>query len=107
MLLHSIAIASLLKVPKKESLKQVAVRQVLKIEEVIEKLLERVQTNFKLSFKDFSNSYTQNMSNNSEKKSAFIISFLAMLELIKNGLLNAEQGEGDNNIEIHKLEKAE
>lgn len=95
-LLHSIAIASLLKVPKKEKLKQVAVRQVMKIEDVIEKLLERVKVSFNLSFKDFSNSMTGGIKSLEEKKSAFIVSFLAMLELIKNGIVNAEQDENDN-----------
>lgn len=102
-LLHSIAIASLLKIPKKERLKQVAVRQVLKIEDVIEKLLERVKSSFSLSFKDFSNSLSGETKTLEEKKSAFIVSFLAMLELIKNGVLHAEQGQGFNDINISKI----
>lgn len=102
-LLHSIAIASLLKIPKKERLKQVAVRQVLKIEDVIEKLLERVKSSFSLSFKDFSNSLSEETKTLEEKKSAFIVSFLAMLELIKNGVLHAEQGQGFNDINISKI----
>jgi segregation and condensation protein A len=101
-LLHSIAIASLLKIPKKEKLKQVAVRQVLKIEDVIESLLERVKNSFNVSFKDFSNSVGFDAKNLEEKKSAFVVAFLAMLELIKNGLLNAEQGENHNEIAISK-----
>lgn len=101
-LLHSIAIASLLKIPKKERLKQVAVKQVLKIEDVIEKLLERVKTSFNLSFKDFSNSLSGEAKSLEERKSAFIVSFLAMLELIKNGVLNAEQGSEFNDISISK-----
>lgn len=104
-MLHSIAIASLLKVPKKEILKQVAVRQVLKIEDIIEKLLERVKNSFNLSFKEFSNSVSETGKTVEEKKSAFIVSFLAMLELIKNGVLNADQGEKHNEININKLEK--
>lgn len=102
-MLHSIAIASLLKIPKKEKLKQVAVRQVLKIEDVIEKLLDRVKSSFNLSFKDFSNSLSGEAKSLEEKKSAFIVSFLAMLELIKNGVLEATQGEGFNDISINKV----
>ena len=105
MMLHSIAIASLLKIPKKEKLKQVAVKQVLKIENVIESLLERVKTSFSLSFKEFSSSVSFDAKSLEEKKSAFIVSFLAMLELIKNGLLNAEQGDSHNDIEIKNIEK--
>jgi len=106
-MLHSIAVASLLKVPKKETLKQVAVKQVLKIEDVIEKLLERVKGSFHLSFKEFSNSLSNESKTLEERKSAFIVSFLAMLELIKNGVLNAEQGEGFNEIDISNNEKLE
>lgn len=104
LLMHSIAIASILKIPKKERLKQVAVRQVLKIEDVIERLLERVKSSLKnLSFKDFSSSMSGSVKTLEEKKSAFIVSFLAMLELIKNGVLSAEQGEDHNEIEISSL----
>lgn len=102
-MLHSIAIASLLKIPKKEKLKQVAVKQVLKIENVIENLLERVQKSFSLSFREFSSAISVDIKSLEEKKSAFIVSFLAMLELIKNGLLNAEQGDDHNDIEIKKI----
>ncbi len=107
LLLHSIAIASLLKIPKKEKLSQVAVRQVLKIEDVIEKLLDRVKSTINLSFKDFSSSMGDNTKSLEEKKSAFIVSFLAMLELIKNGVLNAEQGDSHNEINISNIENIE
>ncbi len=101
LLMHTIAIASILKIPRKEKLKTVAVRQVLKIEDVIERLLERVKSSFtNLSFKDFSYSMSGTVKTLEEKKSAFVVSFLAMLELIKNGVLNAEQGEEHNEIEI-------
>lgn len=106
-ILHSIAIASLLKVPKKESLKQVAVKQVLKIEDIIEKLLERVKNSMNISFKDFSNSITNDINTSEEKKSSFIVSFLALLELIKSGVLNASQGDAHNEINILGISKSE
>lgn len=106
-ILHSIAIASLLKVPKKESLKQVAVKQVLKIEDIIEKLLERVKNSINISFKDFSNSITNDINTFEEKKSSFIVSFLALLELIKSGVLNASQGDAHNEINILGISKSE
>ena len=108
LMLHSIAVASLLKVPKKERLKQVAVKQVLKIEDVIENLLERVKNSLSLSFKDFSSSVSHAGKSLEEKKSAFIVSFLAMLELIKNGILNADQEGGHHNeINISNIDKVE
>jgi len=104
-MLHTIAIASLLKIPKKEKLKQIAVKQVLKIEDVIEKLLDRINKSINISFKDFSNSLSINSKSMEEKKSAFIVSFLAMLELIKNGVLYAEQGDSHNDINISNTNK--
>ena len=53
-----------------------------------------------MSFKDFSDSIGVSFSDLESKKSAFIVSFLAMLELIKNGLLNAEQDNISNEINI-------
>jgi len=95
--LHSVAIATILKFPKIEKIKQVAVKQILKIEDIIEKLLSRVSGTTGVSFNDFSENINLNSKSFEEKKSVFIISFLAMLELIKNGLLYAEQDENIHN----------
>jgi segregation and condensation protein A len=101
--LHSVAIATILKFPKIEKIKQVAVKQILKIEDIIEKLLDRVNVASSISFKDFSENVNLSSKSIEEKKSVFIISFLAMLELIKNGLLHADQDENiHNKIQIKK-----
>lgn len=97
--------ATLLKIPKKETLKLVNVRQTIKIEEVIEKILQRIQKETRVSFKDFSNSLNTDNQNLEEKKKAFIISFLAILELIKNGDLYAEQKENFEEINILNTNK--
>lgn len=97
--------ATLLKIPKKETLKLVNVRQTIKIEEVIEKILQRIQKETRVSFKDFSNSLNTDNQNLEEKKKAFIISFLAILELIKNGDLSAEQKENFEEINILNTNK--
>lgn len=103
--LYSIGMATLLKIPKKETLKLVNVRQTIKIEEVIEKILQRIQKETRVSFKDFSNSLNTDNQNLEEKKKAFIISFLAILELIKNGDLYAEQKENFEEINILNTNK--
>lgn len=95
--LHSIAIASLLKFPKIEKLKKVAVSQILKIEDVINNLLERINFTQNISLKEFSNSISNKFETFEERKKVFIISFLAMLELIKNGAIDANQNENNHN----------
>ena len=63
----------------------------------------RVKKSFSLSFREFSSSMSNDAKSFEEKKSAFIVSFLAMLELIKNGLLNADQTGDHNEISISNI----
>ena len=81
--------------PKKESLPKVTVRKVISLEEMIEKLAERVSTATKLSFKDF---YGARGALTPEKKVSIIVGFLAMLELVKRGAIKVTQESGG---EIH------
>jgi segregation and condensation protein A len=69
---------------KKEKLPEVVVKQVMSLEEMIEKLTERVTSGLRMTFKEFSKEHK-------EEKVNIIVSFLAMLELVKNGLLKVEQ----------------
>ncbi len=70
---------------KKEKLPEVVVRQVISLEDMIEKLTDRVSSGLRMTFKEFS-------SEHKAEKVNVIVSFLAMLELVKNGLLKVEQG---------------
>ncbi len=79
--------------PKKVFLPEVEVRKVISIEEMIEKLTARITTALKTSF---------NSMFKKEDKLETIVGFLAMLELVRQGILNAVQNEND--IEINKLE---
>ena len=77
--------------PKKVFMPEVELRQVISIEEMIGRLTDRVQTALKMSFrKDFGGS-----------KVEVIVGFLAMLELVRQGILNANQE--DNDIIIEKI----
>jgi segregation and condensation protein A len=77
--------------PKKVILPEVEVRKVISIEEMIDRLVDRVKTSLKMSFKkDLGGS-----------KIEVIVGFLAMLELVRQGLLNAEQQMDD--IIINKI----
>lgn len=79
--------------PKPTVLKEVVVKQIRKIEDVIEDLTERVKRSLKLSFKDFSGM-------GKEERVNVVVSFLAMLELVKQGVVNANQNNNFDDIHI-------
>jgi segregation and condensation protein A len=74
--------------PKKVFLPKVEVRQVVSIEEMIDKLTERIKKTLKMSFKDFSGN---GKGITREEKITVIIGFLAVLELVKQGIVEAVQ----------------
>jgi segregation and condensation protein A len=86
--------------PKKVVLKEVEVRKVISIEEMIVKLTERIQTSIKMSFKDLSGKVT-----NKTEKVNMIVGFLAMLELVRQGILDAVQESDKGDIIIGKQEE--
>ena len=71
--------------PKKELLPQVIVQKVVSLEETITRLSERVATGLRMSFREFSGPVT------AERKVNIIVSFLAMLELVKQGIISVTQ----------------
>ncbi len=83
--------------PKKVVMPEVEVKKVISIEEMIGNLTERIQTSLKTSFKSFAGK-----ARTKEEKVFVIVSFLAMLELVRNGILNVVQ---DNNFEDIIIEK--
>lgn len=72
--------------PKKVFLPEVEVRKVISIEEMISKLTERIQSSIQTSFKNFTGQATTR-----EEKIVAIVGFLALLELIRQGILDAVQ----------------
>lgn len=85
--------------PKKVVLPEVEVRKVISIEEMIGKLTERIQSSIQTSFKGFTGKAVTR-----EEKVFVIVGFLAMLELVRNGILNVVQ---ENNFEDILIEKRE
>jgi chromatin segregation and condensation protein Rec8/ScpA/Scc1 (kleisin family) len=68
------------------------VQKVVSLEEMMEDLAKRITENMKMSFKDYSKI-------GKVEKVNVIVSFLAMLELVKQGIIKVRQ---DNNFqEIH------
>ncbi|HYC83339.1 MAG TPA: ScpA family protein [Candidatus Paceibacterota bacterium] len=70
--------------PKREAIPQAIVRKVISLEEVVENLADRVQRAFKLRFSEFAGQYK-------EERVNVIVSFLGMLELVKQGIINVTQ----------------
>ncbi len=89
--------------PKKVALPEVEVRKTISIEEVIDKLTDRIQNAMQVSFREFSGKKTGTPHTRAEKVMV-IVSFLAMLELVKNGILNAVQHDHAEDIVISKQE---
>ncbi len=83
--------------PKKVFLPKVEVKKVISIEEMLDKLVERVQNSMKMSFREFSGG-------NKAEKVVVIVGFLAMLELVRQGIIHANQDEDKGEILIEKRE---
>lgn len=80
---------------KEEKLPEARVRPMVSIEEMMDKLMDRVQKSLTMSFKDFSGS--------AKEKVEVIVSFLAMLELVKQGAIDVAQHSTFADINITNL----
>jgi segregation and condensation protein A len=83
----------LLHLPKKESLPKVLVKKVISLEEMIDSLTVRIQTSLRMAFKTFAGV-------GKEEKVTVIVSFLAMLELVKQGILMVSQEQAFEDIQM-------
>lgn len=89
--------------PKKiEKLPEIEVKKIINIDEVINNLTDRIQTAVNLSFKEFSRGH--GAQNEQEAKTHIIVSFLAMLELVREGLIDVIQNTSFEDIKINKQE---
>ncbi len=79
---------------------EVFIEKVVSLEEMISSLTERIQKSMKMSFSQFSNSSHKETSQG--KKVHVIVSFLALLELMRQGIVDAEQGDRHGDIEIEQ-----
>lgn len=75
-----------------EKLPEARVKSLVTIEEMMDKLAKRVQTAMTLSFNEFSGK--------AKEKIEVIVSFLALLELVKQGAVAAEQFTSHGDISI-------
>ncbi|MFA6511369.1 MAG: ScpA family protein [Candidatus Paceibacterota bacterium] len=79
--------------PKKVFLPEVEVRTVISIEEMIDKLTERIQNSMKMNFKELAPPGRGEPGSpmTKEERVVVIVGFLAMLELVRQGIINAVQ----------------
>lgn len=83
---------ALAELEKVEELPTARVKPMVTIEEMMDRLLERVQSAITMSFKDFSG--------DTKEKVEVIVSFLALLELVKQGAVDVAQHETFSDIRI-------
>ncbi|OIP66315.1 MAG: hypothetical protein COV32_01525 [Candidatus Yonathbacteria bacterium CG10_big_fil_rev_8_21_14_0_10_43_136] len=79
--------------PKKVSLPKVVVKKVISLEEMMDRLTTRITGSLRMSFKEFAGV-------GKEEKVNVIVSFLALLELVKQGIIAVTQGSNGDDIEI-------
>lgn len=70
--------------PKREFLPKIIIDKVISLEDMITSLTKRVNESLKMSFREFSGIHK-------DEKVNIIVSFLAMLELVKQGIINVTQ----------------
>jgi segregation and condensation protein A len=83
----------LARIPKTESIPQATLKKVVSLEEMIDTLSRRVTEKLKMTFKDFS-------AEHKGEKVNVIVSFLALLELVKQGVVEANQHNHTTDIHI-------
>ena len=87
--------------PRKQVLPKVIVKKVISLEEMIERLAERISQASKINFKDF---HGTKGDMTYEKKVSIIVGFLALLELVKRGAIRVTQdGHGDIEMESESV----
>ena len=81
------------RLPKKESLPQHVVQKVISLEDMIGTLTTRITSHLRMSFKEFTKEHKENRVN-------VIVSFLAMLELVKEGVVHVTQDSTFGDIQM-------
>lgn len=97
--LQSIASLTLMSFVTPKQLVKVAVEQALRIENVIETLLERVRTAKNVTLQGLTSSATTL----EERKKLLIVNFIAILELLRSGSINVEQHKDGGEIRINNV----
>jgi segregation and condensation protein A len=103
-ILAASALECLGRVPKEEVLPQVRVRKVISIDEMLTSLAERVAVAARVSFRDWQKNLGG--ADRETMKSNVIVSFLAMLELVRQGMMDALQNADFDDIELSAIQNS-
>ena len=115
--LQSVSILTIVKLPHLERLRQVAVAQAFKIEHVIDNILSHMRATIPFSqsfsfknivvkiFEKFDLDAHKSIPNKENNNIHQIVSFLAILDMIKNGLIYVKQEETNGEIKLELVEK--
>ncbi len=89
--------------PKKVEIPKATIKKVISIEEMMTRLSDRVAGTLKMGFSRFAN-YKRGEVIPREERVNVIISFLAMLELVKQGIVTVSQSDDFDDINIEPIE---
>ncbi len=88
------------RLPTKEVLKKVIVEKIISLEEMMKHLSERIGQALKMRFSDLAKTHAHGEATEREVRVNTIVTFLAMLELVKQGVLAVRQHETFSDIEM-------
>ncbi|OHA59463.1 MAG: hypothetical protein A2589_01205 [Candidatus Vogelbacteria bacterium RIFOXYD1_FULL_46_19] len=94
--LTNVILKLLAALPKISNLPQIAVKRVISLQEAMEKLIQRIERALSLKFNDFA-------PRNRAEKVNIIVSFLGMLELVKQGMIEVNQNAHFEDIDMQSL----
>ncbi|MGM0482589.1 MAG: segregation and condensation protein A [Patescibacteria group bacterium] len=94
------------RVPTESTVPQVKVDEKIKLKTVINSLISRISAETNINFRDFTGLGSDGFIRDEKEKHVVIVSFIALLELVKQGMAIAYQGEGgSNDIYIENTDK--
>jgi len=74
----------MMNLPKKELVPEAVVKKIISLEETIEKLARRIEAGIQMSFREF-------VGMKKEERQHIVVNFLAILELVKRGIVRVTQ----------------
>lgn len=84
-------------VPKREPIEQLTIKQTIRLEDVLSDMTDRVKKYAALSFKEFARV-------GEASRGEIVVRFIALLELVKRGFLEARQSVPGGDIELRREE---
>lgn len=87
----------------KKDIPQQRVKAVMHLEEMVDNLIERVKRDMNVSFHEFAHGMRKSRNADiTEHKSYVVVGFLAMLEMVRNGIIAVDQQDAYEDILINK-----